>query len=182
VRDRRVALGVAEADRRGDVEGALAAGESARPRPHLRLLRRDRLCEVPDECVDLYRVTGVRPVSRAFEEHEGRAQLRRESLSALRLDELVFGSVDDERRAADARAELDRRLRVELLGIPAAKANEQGLGIRLEPPADAVLDLLRRVRLREHLRDEELDIAAPVTQPVMTVLLRPALVRVELLV
>ena len=53
-------------------------------------------------------------------------------------------------------------------------------GARLEPPADAVLDLLRRVRLPEHLREEELDEAAVVAQPVVPVVLRPALVRVEL--
>ena len=120
-------------------------------------------------------------MTRVLEEHGGGAQLRRESASALGLDELVRGSVNHESRAPDSRTELDRRRRIELLGVPASKADEQGLGIRLEPPADAVLDLLRRMRLREHLRNEELDVTTPVAQPVMAILLCPALVRVELL-
>ena len=44
---------------------------------------------------------------------------------------------------------------------------DQHLGCRLEPPADAVLDRLRRVRLGEHLREEELEEAAVVAQPVV---------------
>src|SRR5262245_8701960 len=121
-------------------------------------------------------------MTRAFEGHVNTSQLRRKGASALVLDELVRGSVDHESRTPDPSTELDRRLRGELLGVPAAKADQQGLGVRLEAPADAVLDLLRRVRLREHLRDEELDVPRPVAQPVVAVLLCPALVRVELLI
>ena len=54
------------------------------------------------------------------------------------------------------------------------------LGRRLEAPADAVLDRLGRVRLGEHLRDEELEEVAVVAEPVVAVVLRPALVGVEL--
>ncbi len=53
---------------------------------------------------------------------------------------------------------------------------------RVERPGDAVLDLLGRVRLREDLAEEELEEAAVVAQPVVPVVLRPALVGVELLV
>jgi hypothetical protein len=53
---------------------------------------------------------------------------------------------------------------------------------RLERPADAVLDLLRRVRLREALPEEVLEEAAVVAQPVVVVVLRPALVGLERLV
>jgi hypothetical protein len=51
-----------------------------------------------------------------------------------------------------------------------------------EPPLDAVLELLRRMRLRELMREEELEEAAVVAPPVVAVALRPALVGVELFV
>ena len=66
--DRDVALGVAEADRRGDVEGALAAGPSAGPparRPSAGGLR--ALGEIAHQQVDLHRVAGLRAVARALE-------------------------------------------------------------------------------------------------------------------
>jgi hypothetical protein len=56
----------------------------------------------------------------------------------------------------------------------------QRAGIRLERPPDAVLDLLGRVRLREHLREEELEEPEVIALPVVTVVLRPPLVAVEL--
>ena len=50
----------------------------------------------------------------------------------------------------------------------------QRLGCGLQPPADSVLDLLGRVRLGEHLREEELQEPAVVAQPVTGVVLGPA--------
>ena len=65
----------------------------------------------------------------------------------------------------------------------AAQVRErERLARRLEAPADAVLDLLRRVRLGEGLREEELEEVAVVLEPVVAVVLRPALVRLQRLV
>ena len=61
-------------------------------------------------------------------------------------------------------------------------AREQGLGGRVETPAHGVLDLLRRVRLREALREEEREKPFEIAEPEVPVVLRPALVRLELLV
>jgi hypothetical protein len=88
--------------------------------------------------------------------------------------------VDHEHRAGDPAAE-----RSELLGVfqhPALVGQRQRLARRLEPPADTVLDLLGRVRLGEHLREEELEEVAVVLEPVVLVVLRPALVGLERLV
>ena len=57
--------------------------------------------------------------------------------------------------------------------------SEQDLRRRVEPPRDRVLDLLGRVRLVEELREEELEKAAVVAQPVVAVVLRPAVVLLE---
>ena len=48
------------------------------------------------------------------------------------------------------------------------------VGLDLEPPSDAVLDLLRRVRLGEHAIEEELEEVLVVLVPVVAVVLRPA--------
>src|SRR5947209_4547226 len=56
---------------------------------------------------------------------------------------------------------------------------DERFGRRLEAPGDAVLDLLRGVRLGEDLREEELQEVEVVLQPVVAVVLRPALVRVK---
>ena len=53
---------------------------------------------------------------------------------------------------------------------------------RLQAPPDAVLDLLGRVRLGEHLPEEELEEVAVVLEPVVAVVLGPALVGLERLV
>ena len=52
---------------------------------------------------------------------------------------------------------------------------------RLQSPADAVLDRLGGVRLVEHLCEKELEEPLVVTQPIVTVVLRPPFLRVELL-
>src|SRR5262245_22934801 len=54
---------------------------------------------------------------------------------------------------------------------------DQRLGVVLQAPADGVLDLLRRVRLDEHLGHEELDEPAVVAKPVVPVVLRPPRIR-----
>ena len=66
--------------------------------------------------------------------------------------------------------------------VAAEHGQDQRLGRRVEAPGDAILDLLRRVRLGEDLGEEELEKAAIVAEPVVPVVLRPALVFVELVV
>ena len=91
----------------------------------------------------------------------------------------ILVAVDHEHRALHPRAEVAHRALAER---PSGGEGDQRLGVGLQPPADGVLDLLRRMRLRHALRDEELDEAGVVAAPVVGVELRPALVGVERLV
>jgi hypothetical protein len=118
-------------------------------------------------------------VARAVEHHEVAAGGLRELDPAAGTGDRVLGALDHEHRAADATGQLARAVTVEALGE--LRCDER-LRARLEPPPDAVLYRLRRVRLREHSREEELEEAAVVPEPVVAVVLRPALVGVELLV
>ena len=54
------------------------------------------------------------------------------------------------------------------------RGREQRLGVGLEPPADGVLDRLGRMRLREQVRDEELDEAVVVAEPVVSYCASPS--------
>jgi len=75
--------------------------------------------------------------------------------------------VDDYDRAVD-RAE--HRLDGVAVGEPGAAAvdgGDQHLGRGLEAPCHAVLDVLGRVRLGQHVAEEELDEAAIVLAPVV---------------
>ena len=84
----------------------------------------------------------------------------------------VVASVDDEHRAVDAGEQLAHALLVREPGCELGR--DQRLGVRLEAPADAVLALLRRVRLGEALREEELEEVLVVLEPVVAVPLVPA--------
>ena len=101
----------------------------------------------------------------------------RERLAAGVVGDLVRSSVDDEQGAVQLLRELPCLLGLEQLPV---LGRDQRLRRRLERPADAILDLLRRVRLAEQAREEELDEAAVVAQPEVLVVLRPALIRVVL--
>ena len=118
-------------------------------------------------------------MARAFEEGDRRVQLFGEVERPLRLHQGVVSALEDEHRAANARAQRGGRLRVELLRVPAAETRQDRLGVGLQSPLDAILDRLCRVRLGEALREEVLEIALPVPEPVVAVLLRPAFVGVE---
>ena len=169
VGDRRVALRVAEADRRGDVERALAARLAAHParRPGR---RRD---EVAQEQVDLDRVAGVREMARPVENHELAVRELREPGPGFTRSHGVVAAVDHEHRAVDPGREAPRtpsssvEARCEL-------GRDQRLGVGLEAPADRVLARLRRVRLGEALREEELEELLVVLEPVVAVPLPPA--------
>ncbi len=88
-------------------------------------------------------------------------------------------AVDHEHRALHALAGLAELL--EPAEVERRHRVGERRGVGLERPADAVLDLLRRVRLVEDPGEEELEEALVVPLPVVAVVLRPALVGVELL-
>jgi hypothetical protein len=108
--------------------------------------------------------------------HEVAAGDVRERRSARVGADRVVAAVDHEHGTAHALAALaealDRR--------HAPRRVDQRLRIGVESPADAVLDLLGRVRLGEHPPEEELEEARVVAQPVVAVVLGPALVGVVL--
>ena len=177
VGDRDVAPRVAEPDRRRDEQRALAARPAARPAA----CRRRRRDEVAQQQVHLAPgraraargpsprgVTSVPPVSSA--------SAAPDSCERIASSAPWITSTGQRTRAASSR---DRRL-VELPARAASRSASPASS--RSAPADAVLDLLGRVRLGEDLREEELEEVGVVAQPVVAVVLRPALVGVELLV
>ena len=168
--DRDVAPGVTEPDRRGDVERALATAASARPAGRWRL----RADELTQQAVDADRVARVRAVPGALQRDERSTGDPRELGAHLERPDRVVGPVDHQHGTRDALAEA-RELR--RIVQPAAEIGErQRLRRRLQAPPDAVLDLLGRVRLGEHLPEEELEEVAVVLEPVVAIVLGPALV------
>jgi len=118
-------------------------------------------------------------MSRSLEHDELASGLLGERRSSCEGRDRVVLAVDDEHGATDAPTEGLGLLRFE---PPSLVRRDQGLAVGLERPADGVLDRLCRVRLREHLRHEELDEVAVVPQPLVPVVLRPAFVAVVLAV
>ena len=174
--DGDVAAGVAEADRRGDVQRPPAPGQG--PRPAAR--RRSGADEIAQQQVHLDRVAAGRNVAGAFECHELAAGGRRERRTLRERPDLVPVAMNHERRAPDSCAH-----RAEVLvawNADPADRVRQRLGRRLECPAGAVFDLLGRVRLVQALREEELEEGEVVPLPVVAVVLRPPLVGVERLI
>ena len=92
----------------------------------------------------------------------------------------VFVAVQHEHRAAYAGADVAEAL--EAAEVEGLGTLDQRLRSDLETPGHAVLDLLRRVGLGEDLREEVLEELPVVLEPVVAVVLRPALVGVEPLV
>jgi hypothetical protein len=92
----------------------------------------------------------------------------------------VLVAVDHEHGTVDAGAGVPEAL--EAAEVERLERLGQSLGRGLLPPGDAVLDLLRRVRLGEAPPEKELQEAGVVTEPVVPVVLRPPLVALELLV
>ena len=179
LRDCDVPPCVPEPDRRRDVERAPPAAERPRPRLHLRRRRRDLVGEVLEQAVHLHRVARRRHVARALERDERPARELRDRERALARLAVVQLAVDDEHRAADACDEFACLLRAGEGRRRLLVGKDERLHASVEPPADAVLDLLRRVRLGELLREEELEEPTEVAPPVVDVPLGPALVGVE---
>jgi hypothetical protein len=118
-------------------------------------------------------------VPRALEAYERPTRELRDRERALPRLAVVQLPVDDEHRAADACDQLARLLRARERRRSLFVCEDQRLDPSFEPPLNAVLDLLRRVRLRKLLREEELEEPAEVAPPVVDVPLRPALVGVD---
>ena len=181
--DRDVAARMAEADRRADIEGPPRANLRPRPPPGLRLRRRRPVDELAQGSVDLRRVARLRAVAGPLERHQGPAGELGQGRPLRMGHDRVPIAVDHERRAADPLGKLADALAAD------GGQRDVGLGERrrigLEGPADAVLDLLGRVRLAEHLAEEEPEevlVLRRAATPVVVVVLGPALVGLERLV
>ena len=179
LRDRDVAACVPEPDRRGDVERAPAAAERPRPRLHFRGRRDDLVGEVLEQAVHFHGLARRRHVARALERDERPARELRDRERTLARLAVVQLAVDDEHRAPNACDEIARLLGARERRRRLLVGEDERLHASVEPPPDAVLDLLRRVRLGELLREEELEEPAEVAPPVVDVPLGPALVGVE---
>ena len=161
--DRDVAPRVAEADRGGDEQRAAAPGATT--------LRPCAARELVQEPVDLDRLARLRAVAGAGHRHQAAAGgLRQRRALGVRADQVLV-AVDHQHRALHAGhrvleglepAQRERRHRV-----------RERLRVGLQRPAHAVLDLLGRVRVVEHLGEEELQEAAVVLAPVVAVVHRP---------
>ena len=142
--------------------------------------RRRRADEIAQQQVQPDRVTGVRDVAGALERHELAAGGLRQCLALRERPDLVAVAVNHQGRAPYPRAH-----RAEILAAwhadPAGRVRQR-LRRRLECPADAVFDLLGRMRLVDALGEEELEEPEVVPCPVVAVVLRPTLVGVERLV
>jgi hypothetical protein len=88
-------------------------------------------------------------------------------------------AVDHEHRTPNPRADVRELLAT--AQVERGRGVREGLGVGLETPSDAVLDLLGRVRLVEHLAEEVLEEPLVVALPVVAVVRRPALLGFELL-
>ena len=173
VGDRDVAPGVAEADRRRDVQRALGPAHGAPP--HSRRTRpvEDALREVAQHQVEGNRVASVRAVAGPGELDELGARQLGEDGAPVRRDQQVLVALHHEQRAANLLEQAEYRLAVELGRI---HRQRQRVGSRVEAPGDRVLERPGRVRLGIAAAEEELEIAAEVLLPVVPVRLGPALV------
>ena len=180
VGDRRVTQRMTEPDRRRDVERPLGTAGGAHPGTRRRCLpgpRADRVDELFDQPVDDDRIARVGAVPSAADRDELAAgQLREGHAGRVRADAVVV-AVDDEHGRGDPGTDGSEAL--ELTGLLSTRRIDQYRRWDLLAPLDAVLDLLGGVGLAEHLGEEELGEVAVVLQPVVAVVLGPAVGRVE---
>ena len=171
--DGDVTPGMAQADRRAQVEHPLAAPVPTAPRPPPRAGGGgDARDELADQHVHPDGIARQRDVAAALEEHELATGPGDDLLAAVDRDDVVVVAVDGQHRAGDPGApRLDR-----LLARPRRLAlGHEHLCARLAAPLDAVLDPLGRVRLAEALTHEEPEEVVVVLQPVLPVVLQPVL-------
>ena len=160
--DREVAPGVAEPDRRGEEQRPPPAARAAGTATPRRAGGPRRVDEVADQQVDRAPApAAIGSVAAAGEGDQLAAGPLGERDAASRSGASVLVAVDDEHRAAD-RAGTSPRPRSRRLDADRRPSVDQRLRVGLQAPADAVLDLLGRVRLGERSREEELDAAAVV--------------------
>ncbi|MGA8635767.1 MAG: hypothetical protein WB805_13055, partial [Candidatus Dormiibacterota bacterium] len=169
ISDRDVTLRVTEADGRRDVQRALAATRGGRPLGSAL----GRTGKVSDQQVHLDRLTCVGAMPRTLEADEGRAHELGENSSGLMGTDGVVGSMNDERRTLDASDQVAEQRLVELR---TRGRGDERFRRCLLPPSHGILDLFGRVRIREHMRHEEVEEALVVLQPVVPVELEPSLV------
>ena len=170
-RDGHVALGVTEADRRRDVEGALAP-----VRPVDRgIAQRRRLDELAQRQVDLHRLARLGKVPAVLHRLEPAARDLRQRLSVRIRRDAVLGPVDDEHRAPDPLGELDLLPPGHGRRKPTDCARGKPRPVGVVGPRYGVLDLLGRVRLGEHALRPPLDeVSVAAVGPVVGIDLAPA--------
>ena len=117
-------------------------------------------------------VAHERQVPRALEDDEPAARELGHARAALGRHHLVRGALDHDDGAAHRAAQRLGRLPVRDALLAAGHGQDLRRGV--EPPRDAVLERLRRVRLGQRLREEELEEAPEVLLPVLGVVLGPA--------
>ncbi len=175
VGDRHVALGVAEADRRGDIQGAPPAAAGACP--FFRHGTRGRE-EPAEQQVHLHRVARVRDVPRAFQRDQLAAGLERQRLALGDAggpgpQSPWITSVGQRTRAQVSRKRSSR-------GTPMPRvvsARVCGVVSSAQPMQSSIC-LLEWGSVKA-LREEELQEAQVVARPVVAVVLGPALVGFE---
>ena len=168
VGDPHVAPGVPQPDRGRDDERPSRPGR--RPRPPQG--QAGAAGDVAQEEVHSDRVAHVREVPRALQEDEPPARQLGHAGAALRGHHLVRAPLDHHDGAAHRAAQRLRLLAVRDALLAAGHREELRRGV--QPPRDAVLERLRRVRLGEPLGEEELQEAPEVPLPVLGVVLVPA--------
>jgi hypothetical protein len=177
LRDRHVAPGVPEPDRRRDVERPALPVQRPRPGLHLRRGRHHPVGEVLEEAVHLDGVARLRKMPGAVEGDERPAGQLGHGLGAGAGLADVEVAVEHEHGAAHSPADVARLLlaRPRLRRLPARE--DDGLGAALERPFDGVLELLRRVRLRQPVGEEPFEEAAVVLPHVLQRVVGAARVR-----
>ncbi len=154
--DRNVALGVAEADRRGDEQGtgpavgSVDGGIARRARPPEGVLG-----ELAQRQVDLDRLARVRQVPGATDDLQPGVGEASQSAAVAERRDLVVVAVDDHHRAVELQRQLTQG-RAAAVDV-APSRGDQRRRVGFQRPADPVLDRLGRVRLRNAARDEPLD-------------------------
>jgi len=154
-RDRNIAPGVSKTDRRGQCDRPTRAGTRGKPLTRFVPRGLEPRCHAVDQPVDEHGMPGTRDVASADDANMlGVCELG-EREPGVEVLAVVAVALDHDHRAADAATELCDL--VAGLGDRLARRHQQHLDRPVESIRDRVLDLLRRVRLRKHVRVEELE-------------------------
>jgi hypothetical protein len=168
-----VAAGMAEPDRRREVQRPLGPAQAACPELPAHGFPLDAVDERLDQPVDLDRLAALGQMARTLHHHEIAHGQLGQSLAPRHRLAPVLGAVDDEGGTPNAPAQRLGRLPV-LRCVPAFTLGDHRLGIGLEGPRDRVLVLLGGVRLRQQLAEEEPRPRGVVLPPEVAVAQSPA--------